>query len=148
MDPSNNPNPPGAESSSAQDPATYSGPPSQKWTTDGYPIVDGKYLDLSTGELKMHVEGVDPFMGGPPSVSVYWQNRVSTGRGDQFLVISKQRTPVRDVTEYLARLGDFLRKGLCKVDSLNATRFDVYVVASSELSQLAFADALRESGLL
>jgi hypothetical protein len=31
-----------------------SAPLTQAWTPSGYPIVDGKYLDLSTGELKTH----------------------------------------------------------------------------------------------
>ncbi|KAK4234399.1 hypothetical protein C8A03DRAFT_47263 [Achaetomium macrosporum] len=122
--PPNSTKSPGPNSPSVQSPGMYSERPFQKWTIDGYPIA--------------HVEGADHFMGGPSSVSIYWQNRVSTGRGNQFL----------DVTEYLARLGEFLRKGLCKVDSLNATRFDVYVVASSEFSQLEFRNALQENGLL
>ena len=50
-------------------------------------------------------------------------------------------------SRYLARVGDFLSKGLCKVSSLNATRYDVFVVVSSELSQEEFRDALREHGL-
>ena len=120
----------------------------QLWTVDEYPIVDGKYLDLATGELKTHLIGVDQFRGGPPAVSVYWQNQLSTGRGDQFLVIAKVVTDVKDLTEYLARAGTFLGKGLCKVHSLNATRYEVYVVVSSELSQGGFREALAADGLL
>ena len=119
----------------------------QPWTVDGYPIVDGKYLDLSTGELKTHTLGVDLLTAGPPTVCAYWQNRRCTGRHDQFLVMNGAAAGVRDVTEYLARVGGFLSKGLCKVSSLNATRYDVFVVVSSELSQEEFRDALREHGL-
>lgn len=120
----------------------------QPWTVDGYPIVDGEYLDLSTAELKTHAAGVDPFRGGPPSVAVYWQNQQATGRGDQFLVIAKAAADARNLTEYLARVGEFLRKGLCRVHALNATRYDVYVVVSSELSQAGFREALADGGLL
>ncbi|EAQ86758.1 predicted protein [Chaetomium globosum CBS 148.51] len=131
------------------EPATSDGGrPTQRWTVDGYPIVDGKYLDHSTGELKTHVAGVDQFRGGPPSVSVYWQNQLATGRGGQFLVVAKVVTHVRDLTEYLTRVGTFLGKGLCKVHSLNATRYEVYVVVSSELSQGGFREALAKDGLL
>jgi hypothetical protein len=119
----------------------------QLWTADGYPIVDGKYLDLSTGEVKPHT---GPFRGGPPSVSVYWQNQLCTGRRDQFLVLAKAGAGGAscDLTEYLARAGGFFAKGLCKVHSLNATRYDVYVVVSSELSAEEFGEALGVHGLL
>lgn len=152
---------PAGSTSSGPATKTESGPPvptlddlealmplSQFWTPDGYPIVDGKYLDLSTGELRTHRRGVDLVRAGPPTVSVYWQNQLATGRQDQFLVISGAAAKARDVTDYLARLGAFLAKGLCTVRSLNATRYDVYVVVSSELSQQAFRDALVEHGLL
>lgn len=152
MEPPANTNPPGPGTNDAlaeSAPAVRDGGrPIQRWTVDGYPIVDGKYLDLSTGELKTHVAGVDQFRGGPPAVSVYWQNQQATGRGDQFLVVAKVVTHVRDLTEYLARVGTFLGRGLCKVHSLNATRFEVYVVVSSELSQGGFQEALARDGLL
>lgn len=156
MDPPTNTNPPSTDSNLAsadndplaQHPGTIGNRLTQPWTVDGYPIVDGKYLDLSTAELKTHAAGVDLFRGGPPSVAVYWQNQLATGRGDQFLVIAKAAADARDLTEYLARVGEFLRKGLCKVHALNATRYDVYVVVSSELSQAAFREVLAEGGLL
>ncbi|KAK4146873.1 uncharacterized protein C8A04DRAFT_9494 [Dichotomopilus funicola] len=150
MEPAANTNPPGTNDSLAEsEPAANDGGrPIQSWTVDGYSIVDGKYLGLSTGELKTHVAGVDRFRGGPPSVSVYWQNQLATGRGDQFLVVAKVVTHVRDLTEYLARVGTFLGKGLCKVHSLNATRYEVYVVVLSELSQGGFQEALAKDGLL
>ncbi|KAK3299978.1 uncharacterized protein B0H64DRAFT_379574 [Chaetomium fimeti] len=150
MEPPANTNPPGTNDAltESEPAASDGGRPTQRWTVDGYPIVDGKYLDLSAGELKTHVAGVDQFRGGPPSVSVYWQNRLASGRGDQFLVIAKVVTHVRDLTEYLARVGTFLGKGLCKVCSLNATRYEVYVVVSSELSEGGFREALAKDGLL
>lgn len=128
---------------------TQNMPPQQRWTISGYPIVDGKYLDLSTGELKMHVDGVDLVMAGPPSIAIWWQNRVATGRPDQFSVISKGGVVgARDLTEYMTRVGDFLKRGLCQLNSLNATRYDVYIVVSSEMTHTAFRNALEEGGLL
>ena len=149
MDPPTNTNPQPTDGDPlAQHPSNPGGRLLQPWTPDGYPIVNGKYRDLSTGELKTHVAGVDHVRGGPPSVAVYWQNQQATGHGDQFLVTSKVVADVPDLTEYLARVGAFLRKGLCKVHSLNATRYDVFVVVSSELSQGEFQEALVEQGLL
>jgi hypothetical protein len=148
MDPSPSTQPPETTEPPTQDPRVVGDRVTQPWTVDGYPIVDGKYLDLSTGEVKTYVAGVDLMTGGPPSVAVYWQNRMATGRADQFLVIAKSVTAAPDLTEYLARVGEFLRKGQCRVHSLNATRYDVYVVVSSELSQAEFREALLQNGLL
>ena len=88
--------------------------------------------------------------GGPPHITVYWQNRFSTGRADQFLVTTKNIYSTRSLTEYIIRIGHFLQKppGICKLDSLNATPYSVYVVAKSEASQMEFRQALQESGLL
>ncbi|KAH6855045.1 hypothetical protein B0I37DRAFT_45933 [Chaetomium sp. MPI-CAGE-AT-0009] len=122
-------------------------PPTQGWTLDGYPIVDGKYLNLETGEVMTHT---GPSKGGPPNITVYWQNRFDTGRGDQFLVTTKTIYTTRSLSEYIIRIGNLLRRGpkVCKVDSLNATRYSVYVVVTSELSQGEFTQALQEHGLL
>lgn len=119
--------------------------PCQSWTTDGYPIVDGKYLDLEDGELKTHS---GPLMGGPPSISVYWQNRLATGRSDQFTVISKTVASTRSLDEYIIRIGNLLRSGSCKVDSMNATPYSVYLVVMSKLPREEFRDALNEYKLL
>jgi hypothetical protein len=142
MDPtSSGPTPASAVSQELLDSAT----PNQSWTLTDQPIVDGKYLDPSTGETKTHT---GPSKGGPPSVSVYWQNRLDTGRGDQFHVISKTVAHAGNLNEYIIRVGDLLRTGACKLDSLNATRYNVYLVVTSELSQDGFRDALVDHGLL
>lgn len=120
-------------------------PPNEGWTLTGQPIVDGKYLDPSTGEIKPHT---GPSKAGPPSVSIYWQNRLDMGRVDQFHVISKAAARAGDLNEYIIRVGALLRTGACKLDSLNATRYNVYLVVASELSQDGFRDALIEHGLL
>lgn len=123
-------------------------PPTQGWTTDAnYPIVDGKYLNLDTGEVMTHT---GPSMGGPPNITVYWQSRFNTGRGNQFLVTTKTIYTTRSLSEYIIRIGNFLRRGpsVCKVDSLNATPYSVYVVVTSEVSQGEFTQALQEHDLL
>ncbi|KAK4148667.1 hypothetical protein C8A00DRAFT_38753 [Chaetomidium leptoderma] len=122
-------------------------PPTQQWTTDGYPIVDGKYLNLDTGEVLTHT---GPSMGGPPNITVYWQNRFSTGRGNQFLVTTRTICSTRSLSEYLIRIGNLLQResGVCKVDSLNATPYSVYLVVTSEVSQGEFKQALQEHGLI
>jgi hypothetical protein len=142
MDPTNGGPPPASAVSQA---LLDRAPPSQSWTLTGQPIVDGKYLDPSTGEIETHT---GPSKGGPPSVSVYWQNRLDTGRGDQFHVISKTVARAGNINEYIIRVGGLLRTGACKLDSLNATRYNVYLVVTSELSQDGFRDALVEHGLL
>lgn len=68
-------------------PIPSSGQRGQQWTTDGYLIVDGKYHDLVTDEIKTHTGN---FKGGPPSLSVYWQNRGGNdGRHDQFYAVGE-----------------------------------------------------------
>ncbi|KAM0530597.1 hypothetical protein D7B24_009159 [Verticillium nonalfalfae] len=58
--------------------------PSQSWTRDGYPIVDGKYHDLVTHKIKTHTGLV---RGGPPLTSVYWQDRAPVGRPGHFVAM-------------------------------------------------------------
>lgn len=123
--------------------------PGQSWTLDGYPIVDGKYLDLATGEIKTYT-GFR--RAGPPSLSIYWNNRGSiTGPDtgpcpDPFFALgcSSRHT----VTEYLARLGEMLRQGGCEISSLNATTYAVNVVAMTELPSAEFKERLRQHGLI
>ena len=127
--------------------ASLNVPPTQSWTPDNYPIVDGKYHNLDTGEVMTHT---GPVKRGPPNITVYWQNRFATGRGDQFLVTTKTIYSTRSLSEYIIRIGNLLQKGsgVCKVDSLNATPYSVYVVVTSEASQEEFKEALHEHGLL
>jgi hypothetical protein len=74
---------------------------------------------------------------------MYW-----TGHPGQFLGTNKVVAHAGDLSEYLIRLGGFLRTGGCKMLALNATRYDVYLVVSSELSRDEFCDALYEHRLL
>lgn len=120
-------------------------PPSQKWTLDGYPIVDGKFHDLSANQIRVH-EG--PFRGGPPSLSVYWNNCGPTtpGSTDHFFALGC--TSQHSVTEYLGRVGEMLRQGKCVVTSLNATPYAVNVIITTGLSSRDFKGLLREYELI
>ncbi|KAF3355106.1 hypothetical protein HYQ45_000545 [Verticillium longisporum] len=117
--------------------------PSQSWTRDGHPIVDGKYHDLTANEIKTHTGLVH---GGPPSTSVYWQNRAPVRRPDQLVAMGAVSR--HKATEYLVRVGEMLRAGMCTVTSLNATEFAVNVIVLTEASVEEFSALLRESGLL
>ncbi|KAF4472888.1 hypothetical protein FALBO_210 [Fusarium albosuccineum] len=126
--------PPGVSPSTSQ--------PSQQWTVDGYPIVDGKFHDLAADEIKTHT-GV--FRGGPPSLSVYWNNCASVSRPNQFVAMGC--ISGHSVTEYLVRVGEMLRQGKCTVSSLNATQYAVNVIVLTYLSSEEFTGLLREHGL-
>jgi len=122
--------------------------PSQAWTLDNYPIVDGKYYNLATDRIEVHT-GI--LKGGPPSVSVYWHNRGGSSnsngtRYDQFYAVSSLSKC--KVTEYLVRIGEILKKEKCTVSSLNATEYAVNVVVVTELSTVDFTALLRDHGLL
>jgi hypothetical protein len=117
--------------------------PNQSWTLDGYPIVDGKYHDLATGEIKTHT-GLK--RAGPPSLSIYWNNCGDVTSPDHFFALgcSSRHT----VTEYLARVGEMLRQGGCTISSLNATTYAVNVIVITELPSAEFKGRLREHGLI
>lgn len=117
--------------------------PSQAWTLDGYPIVDGKYHDLATDEIKTHT---GPSRGGPPSTSVYWQNRASVSRSDQFFAMGAISR--HSVTDYLARVGEMLKEGRCTVTSLNATEYAVNVIIVTQLTTGEFTHHLQRHGLI
>jgi hypothetical protein len=118
--------------------------PIQSWTVDGYPIVDGKYLDLRTGEVKTH-EGL--LTGGPPSLAIYWHNKLPKPQEEQpFYAVSAFSQ--LSVTDYLTRVGDLLRTGICTVDSLSATKYSVNLVILTQLSRNEFREALIRHGLL
>ena len=115
----------------------------QLWTEDGYPIVDGKYQDLSTGELKT-VEGGRTI--GPPSLSVFWHNKHTKRERGSF--ISTAFYSPASVTEYLARVGEFLSTGVCEVDSLCATKYSVNLIITTQLSDKDFTAALKKHKLV
>lgn len=119
-------------------------PPTQLWTLGGYPIVDGKYRDLTTGEIKLHTGLIT---SGPPTLAIYWHNRFSTSRADlQSYAVST--TTTISMSEYLIRIGDLLRTGVCTVDLLNATKYSLNLIIISNLSREEFHASMREHGLL
>ncbi len=118
------------------------GPKSLGWTLDGYPVVDGKYYDMVANKIKTYT---GPTAAGPPSISVYWHNRLATGRDDKVYAISKVIN--RKLTECLIRIGNMLETGGCKVRSLNATTYDVNVILETELSNIEFEKLLKTHGL-
>ncbi|KAK7423683.1 hypothetical protein QQX98_000873 [Neonectria punicea] len=116
----------------------------QTWTESGYPIVDGKYLDLSTGTIKT-VTADTMVSVGPPAVEIYWVNRTMTGRKDPFR--SFLARAFVDVTEYLKRIGELLERGSVEIFSLNATKYAVNVVVGTDLSHKEMMIRIRQCSL-
>ncbi|KAF7550127.1 hypothetical protein G7Z17_g5927 [Cylindrodendrum hubeiense] len=118
--------------------------PAQEWTLSGYPVVDGQYLDGASGAIKT-IAVNEEFISGPPSLDIYWHNRMLTGRDDQFFSIGM--SGFVDVTEYVRRMGNFIAKGSCVIMVLNVTKFSVNVVVATELSRDEMMGRLKEYGL-
>ena len=115
-----------------------------RWTRSGYPIVDGRYHDLSTGEIK---EAEDEFIRtGPPALDVHWYNRNYSDMEDQFRFVAFH-SPV-EVTEYLRRVGNFLGLAKCRVMSLNATKYSVNLIISTEMANDEMMKELKNYNLL
>lgn len=110
-------------------------PEKQSWTESGYPIVDGKYLDKD-GNIQQF-DSQEWSVAGPPALDVYWHNRrVTPGREqDQFRTLVSNAFV--DMTEYIARIGELLRTvgASCELVSLNATKYSVTIIISTESSQ-------------
>jgi hypothetical protein len=104
--------------------------PTQAWTMTGYPIVDRKYLELSTGTLK-EIQDDERVTLGPPIVDVFWQNMTA---GDAGLFHGFHGKFDGTVTEYLIRLAEVLKRGSCLIFSLNVTQYSVTVITQTELS--------------
>ncbi|KAF7550248.1 hypothetical protein G7Z17_g5864 [Cylindrodendrum hubeiense] len=104
----------------------------QSWTESGYPIVDGKYLDLSTGIINTIPDGT-LVAAGPPALEVHWHNRMMTGRSNAFF--SFVASAFVNVTEYLKRVGEFIAMGSVEILSLNATKYAVNIVVATDLSK-------------
>ncbi|KAL7932892.1 hypothetical protein V8C35DRAFT_305750 [Trichoderma chlorosporum] len=121
----------------------------QSWTLSGHPIVNGKYLDKN-GNIR-EIEPDEWTTNGPPVLDVYWTNRKVSPTddlvGSQFRVIASGAFV--DVTEYLSRVGEFLRAvgGACLIMSLNATLYSVNVIVSTDLSQREMQELLLQHHL-
>ncbi len=108
----------------------------QEWTYEAgdrrYPIVDGKYFDGRTGR----VEPVDmngQVTIGPPTLDVFWHNRMLTGREDQFFGAVGISTI--SMTEYVIRVGEFLKECNCDLQSLTATTYSLNVILFADMSK-------------
>ncbi len=119
--------------------------PVQAWTPSGYPIVDGKYLDLVDGMVK--TAGPGPVTTGPPAIAVYIHNRFCSGQRGQFNTVVATSF-VKDLSEYMIRVGELLKTGACKVDSVSATKYSVNLIVMTDLSSEEFSSILRECRLL
>ena len=99
-------------------------------TTNGFPIVDGKYID-EKGTLQL-ADSNQPTRAGPPAVALYWHNGNHLGVDDRFQGFTA--TAFVDVTKYLRRLGDFLKMGSCSVGHLIVTEYAVGISVAADLS--------------
>lgn len=110
----------------------------------GYPIVDKKYLDLSTGSLK-EIQDDEQVTQGPPLVDAFWFNMVSRDEKTFGAIRHKFSKPV---SEYLSRIGDALKAGGWKVHSMTVTEYSVTVVIETKLLREDMIKILDEPRVL
>jgi hypothetical protein len=115
----------------------------QPWTPDGHPLVDGKYLDLATGENKTYS---GPVIFGPPTIVISWFNKHITGPGSMFTM--ETTTRAGSVSECIIRIGKLLQTGALVLDSLNATTYSISVIMLTQLSAQEFVNLVAEAGLM
>ncbi|KAL0942097.1 uncharacterized protein CTRU02_204860 [Colletotrichum truncatum] len=124
----------------------------QKWTFTEtpdtikrhMPIVDGKYHDPDTWEVKEIAPG-QQCIAGPPVIDQYWHNLIA-GPHDQFKAL--RASFCKDTTEFLIRLGEFLKLEQCKIHSVNAAEFSVTVIIETTRKRHEITDAMIASRLL
>lgn len=116
-------------------------PPSfcQDWTSPGYsggrsyPIVDNRYYDGTTGQVRIY-HPLDVMKPGPPSLDVYWGSRCSaTGEEDEFRGAVK--TSSLTVTQYVLGVGAFLKESNYQLHSLTATKYTIIIFISANMSR-------------
>ncbi|KAI0134351.1 hypothetical protein BJ170DRAFT_609494 [Xylariales sp. AK1849] len=117
----------------------------QTWTIGGQPIVDRKYLDLTTGEIKELAQG-EQVTYGPPAVDIYVHNQLAYP--DPTIFRSTRYALMSGVTEYMSRLGDFMKKGLCEIHSVNVTKYSVTLVILIDKKYQDIRKAMVDCGLL
>ncbi|KAB5583561.1 hypothetical protein GE09DRAFT_1182244 [Coniochaeta sp. 2T2.1] len=136
-----------AESKPAEDPADSSPSPTpacrrvQAWTSDGFPIVDGKYLD-SAGLIRSVAPDAQVTYG-PPQIDLFWQNLCCTEGYFGFEKAFNRGT----ATDCLIRLVGVVEKLGIEVTSLNVSRFSVILVTHSSLKRDQIMPAVLEAGL-
>jgi len=113
----------------------------QAWTPSGYPVVDGQYIDMATGTVKA-LESPS-LLSGPPGIDAVWTNFSWERDGPDRFEWARHTAYIKDVSEYLVRVGELLKTGACTVHSLSASKYSVTVVVYTELSQREFTKALE-----
>lgn len=95
-------------------------------------IVDNKYFDVTTGEVMAY--GRDQWVSiGPPTLDIYWQNRrFDTSVENAFEAVVKHSALT--MTEYVIRVGAFLKDCKCSLHLLTATTYSVNVVVFVDMS--------------
>lgn len=108
-----------------------------------YPLVNNSYKDLRTGQV---VDGyTGPYTSGPPTLDVYWQNRLATTVEDAFHAGVKSST--LSMTEYVVRVGEFLKDCNCRLQSLTATTYSINVVIFADLPKAEMHRLWQKHGL-
>jgi len=114
------------------------------WTTSGYPVVDGKYLDLSDGQLKAVTPG-DFYQFGPPAVDVYWHNQRAPADDEPRPFIAVRYPYMGSVTEYLVKVARFFARGGCEVESMSVSRYAVQLVVRTEMTRDEVRDGVHKA---
>ncbi len=114
-------------------------------TVTGYPIVEGRYIDLAAGEVKSVQRG-EQTTNGPPTIGVYWHN-ISVG---DCTLYRGMRGGFVDggVGEFVTRLGKFLENGFCELASLNVSTYSVTVIIETQKSRDEIMRKQYDCGLI
>lgn len=135
-----------AETSQQSPEAFIDSAQTQAWTESGYPIVAGKYLEKGT--IK-EIDPNEPTQAGPPALDIYWHNRYHGPEPGLFRGVAC--AGFVDVTEYIARLGIFLKfakeKDICQIKALNSTLYSVNIIVATQESATNMMRLLLEYGL-
>lgn len=113
----------------------------QAWTPDGFPIVDGKYLD-SAGLVRT-IAADSQVTFGPPQIDLIWQNLCCTEGYFGFEKAFNRGT----ATDCLIRLVGVIERLGIEITSLNVSRFSVILVTHSPLKRDQIMPVVLEAGL-
>lgn len=120
---------------------------SQNWTVGDngreYPLVNNSYNDLRTGQVVSDYKG--HFSAGPPTLDVYWQNRRASDVEDAFRAGVKSSNLT--MTEYVVRVGEFIKDSNCKLQSLTATTYSINVIIFADLPKEEMHRLWQKHGL-
>lgn len=94
------------------------------------PIIDGKYNDPKTGELR---EAKGMVYSGPPAVDLVVMNLHEATANSVFRI--QQAFPVERILYHVMKV---VHAGKIQIDSLTATQYAVRIVLAHELTQEGF----------